>query len=61
MLDGVQNGPEWLERREKPGLGLLGGQLSSEVEEHSIVPTSEVWEACVLPPNYACSLAQTLL
>jgi len=28
MLDGVQNGPEWLDRREKPALGLLGGQLS---------------------------------
>ena len=29
MLGGVENGPEWLERREKAALGLLGGQLSS--------------------------------
>jgi hypothetical protein len=43
MLDGVQNGPEWLDRRE------------------SIDPTSEVWEACVLRLNYACSLVNILL
>jgi hypothetical protein len=54
MLDGVQNGPEWLARCEKPAPGLLGGQLSSRVKEQSIEPTSEVWEACVLQLNYFC-------
>jgi hypothetical protein len=45
-----------LSEARKPDIDWVGQSLLGRVKEHSIQPTSEAWEASVLPLNYARSL-----
>src|SRR5437867_3343632 len=49
MLDGVQNGPEWLDRSEKTAIDQLGQHLLWMSQRTQNEPASEAWEAPVLP------------